>query len=529
MNKKSHRAAPPLQIVAVALFVIISGLFFYSTKKRLTQESSTQISNWKTYTTTLFSFKYPPEMTAGPGHTKNNIQVWWGPTNTKTKEYYFELKDRDLKQNRDLYSHIGQLINVPIDNKPAYTRKLILNLKGYPTNNITQIAVEKIRFYKDGEWFNDGVLYLVIYIDGDQTAANKTSENIIKSIKFTDNIGSDEQLNLKIKNLSFILPATSWYKCSKNGQGNEVCSINTITNAQPETISTNFLLEFFSQNSYNSSIEKKTEEIIPFLTDVKKSTATIASTKAIIIEGKTTTNRDIEMTLWPYERNIIYKSVIIERMDGIYQLSGSINTPQLRQNFDQILSTLKFLEINSEGLINAVDVYDSSKLSEHERELLSNFSWLPLKPFSSDDTEREVYLVDCQTTNEPPWEKLTGIPEKVPNTPNIAEVTLKKLVEKHYGGFPDSKEIANYEKVSGIKYKNKDSGINGVLLKEDGALVINFYDSVSAYGGGSARVSCMNFATSLTARQFPGIRSIIMCIDKYPSEENDNCFYDFQP
>lgn len=194
-------------------------------------------------------------------------------------------------------------------------------------------------------------------------------------------------------------------------------------------------------------------------------------------------------------------------------------------------SAPEFLEVeeNTEGLINAIDIFDSSKLSEHERDLLSNFYWAPLKAFSSEDTEREVYLVDCETTNDPPWEKLTGIPEKVPNTPNIAEVTLERLVEKHYGSFPDSKEIANYEKVSGRKYKNKDSGINGVLLKEDGDLAINFYDSVAAYGGGSARVSCMGLATSLTAKQFPGIKSVIMCIDKYPSGENDVCFYDFQP
>lgn len=278
-------------------------------------------------------------MTAGEEHTVNNIQIYTGPTNTKTKEYYFGLKDL----NHD-FNNIGQIINTSIDGKPGYTRRLTLNLKGYPANNITELVVEKIRFHKDGEWFDNGILYVVIYIDGDQVSANKTSENIIKSIKFTDNIGSDEQLNLKIKELSFILPATSWYKCSKNGQGNEVCLMNTTTNANPETISTNFLLNFFSQTSYNSSIEKKTEEIIPFLTAVKKSTATIASTKALIIEGKTITNRDIEMTLWPYERNIMYKSVIIERMGGIYQLSGSINTPQLRQNFDQILSTFTFLD-----------------------------------------------------------------------------------------------------------------------------------------------------------------------------------------
>lgn len=185
-------------------------------------------------------------------------------------------------------------------------------------------------------------------------------------------------------------------------------------------------------------------------------------------------------------------------------------------------------EQGREKLINAAGVYNSDKLSENERELLSNFYWPPLEPFSSDDTEREVYLVDCETINDPPWEKLTGIPEKVPNTPNIAEVVLKRLVDKHYGGFPDSNEIANYENISGSKYKNKDSGINGVLLK-DGVLAVNFYDSVAAYGGGSARVSCMGLATSLTARQFQGINSVIMCIDKYPSEANDNCFYDFQP
>ena len=106
---------------------------------------------------------------------------------------------------------------------------------------------------------------------------------------------------------------------------------------------------------------------------------------------------------------------------------------------------------------------------------------------------------------------------------------MEKLVKKHYGGFPDSTEIANHEKLSGNKYENKDSGINGVLLKDNGVLAINFYDSVAAYGGGSSRVSCMYLSASLTAKQFPEVTSINMCIDKYPSEENDNCFLDFQP
>jgi hypothetical protein len=71
--------------------------------------------------------------------------------------------------------------------------------------------------------------------------------------------------------------------------------------------------------------------------------------------------------------------------------------------------------------------------------------------------------------------------------------------------------------------------VNGVNLNKDGVLEINFFDAVRAYGGGSSRIGCMHAAVLLTALQFPTIKDVKMCIDKFPSRENNYCDLDFQP
>jgi len=193
--------------------------------------------------------------------------------------------------------------------------------------------------------------------------------------------------------------------------------------------------------------------------------------------------------------------------------------------YNQILSTFKFINNPvSPETINALSVYKEGQLTDWEKGILKSFNWPKLKSFKTGEKTREVYLVDCEVTNDEIGVKLTGIPVEVSNVPNIAEITLKELVKNHFGGFPDTDEISSYSRISGRNYKNADSGINGLLLKSDGTLIVNFYDSVSAYGGGSSRVSCLGLSTVLTAKQFPSVKEVKMCIDKF-----DNCEMDFQP
>jgi hypothetical protein len=175
-------------------------------------------------------------------------------------------------------------------------------------------------------------------------------------------------------------------------------------------------------------------------------------------------------------------------------------------------------------IVNAATLYQNDQLSSEARKLLSNFNWPKLRPYKSVDTKRQIYLVDCKVTNNNLGVELTGVPEEIPNVPNVAETSLKRLTELHFGGFPNKEEIQFYEKNTGRIFKNKDAGINGVALKKDGVLVVNFYDSVAAYGGGSSRVGCMYWATEFTAKQFPTIKKVQTCIDKY-----QNCAMDFQP
>lgn len=174
-------------------------------------------------------------------------------------------------------------------------------------------------------------------------------------------------------------------------------------------------------------------------------------------------------------------------------------------------------------VVKASSLYAKAQVGNDLYKLLANFSWPKLKPFTKEDATREVYLVDCEVTNDNLGFKLIGIPTQVPNVANIAEVALKKFLSDHLSQFPSPSEISKYEKLSGKKFKNSDIGINSLALK-NGVLTINFYDSVAAYGGGSARVGCLNYATNLTMKQFPTIKEVKMCIDK-----TSNCEMDFQP
>lgn len=116
--------------------------------------------------------------------------------------------------------------------------------------------------------------------------------------------------------------------------------------------------------------------------------------------------------------------------------------------------------------------------------------------------------MDCRVINKEPWIKLEPSVAVIPNVPNVAETTLRVFLKRHAGGFPTSEAIRSYEQDTGKKFKNSDSGINGVILRPDGLLVINFYDSAAAYGGGSALVGCMSMAVRYTLKQFQTIKDI---------------------
>lgn len=176
----------------------------------------------------------------------------------------------------------------------------------------------------------------------------------------------------------------------------------------------------------------------------------------------------------------------------------------------------------------AVAIYSPGQLTEEEKRYLGDAYWPKLKPFSSGDKNREVYLVDCGVINEEPGVKLEATVTSVPNVPDIAKVTLEELMRRHYGDFPDQQQIKDYERLTGIKFNHEDSGINGVILKQNGLLVINFYDSVAAYGGGSSRVGCMSMTVRYTVKQFQTVKDFEMCIERY-AEKSGDCYMDFQP
>ena len=210
----------------------------------------------------------------------------------------------------------------------------------------------------------------------------------------------------------------------------------------------------------------------------------------------------------PQESMQVYIQVFANNKYYLVSYVNSFDVKTLEET-SQILSTFKFTD-STVRTVPASSVYLPDQLTAEEKKLIANFSWPKLQT-------GQKYLVDCQVTNDDIGINLIGIPTEIPASKNIAEITLKKLLENHYGGFPDSAEILNYEKLNGKKFINKDVGINGIVLKSDGTLAINFYDSVGAYGGGSSRVACMRYATDFTMLQFPTIKKVEMCIDAYCS------------
>lgn len=146
-------------------------------------------------------------------------------------------------------------------------------------------------------------------------------------------------------------------------------------------------------------------------------------------------------------------------------------------------------------------------------------------PFNPSDKTRKFEIVGCVIDNS---EWGMSYPKKIVEVPNVSALAtevmkafLKEATQNGWGGFPTRKEVENYFGTPG------EVTLKKLTIDKYGTARVYFSSEVKAYGGGSARVSCMQDSVELTLKQFPNIKRVVMCIEDVCAEQKGSII--FQP
>lgn len=157
-------------------------------------------------------------------------------------------------------------------------------------------------------------------------------------------------------------------------------------------------------------------------------------------------------------------------------------------------------------------------------------------PFKSTDKTRKVEIFGCFVDNS---EWGMSYPKKVIEVPNVSAIateTIKAFLSESanngWGGIPSRAQIKVYEEImrktySSFFYKNGEVVLEKLTIDKSGTARIYFSKEMEAYGGGSARVRCIQDSIGLTLNQFSNIKNIVPCIDKVCSDQKGSTL--FQP
>lgn len=312
---------------------LISQKLQQTTKIKKDNESPTYLikptTTWETYDTTLFTFNYPRELTENKGSLRNSI-LYIGPTSKETKEELFESNKYD--------NNAGEIKKILINNKTAYVRHIVSSAIQ------TQVVITDIPYYENNK-VERGLLYFSIYNNSDESDYKNISNQIISSIKFK-NLNYQDMLSLILNNIKFEIPQTWWYehdtKTGKYSYSKDKTSdaesyiINTLSNAAP-MYDHEFHIIYYPikiEGSYGTVLFNKN-----FHTWKQEQEIVIDGVKSKRIEIKRNNEEEPNSSYRPGE---LIGIVIIPEGGGEYILSGAINAPESRKNFDQILSTFEF-------------------------------------------------------------------------------------------------------------------------------------------------------------------------------------------
>ena len=143
-------------------------------------------------------------------------------------------------------------------------------------------------------------------------------------------------------------------------------------------------------------------------------------------------------------------------------------------------------------------------------------------PFKSADVTREVEIIGCIADNS---EWGMSYPKKIVSVLNvsaIAQETMKTFLKEAnlngWGSFPTSSEVQKYlvsirKTNPSYKYEFGEVRLRNLTIDKYGAARVYFSKELEAYGGGSAKVACIQDSMELTLKQFPTIKNVILCIE----------------
>ncbi len=299
--------------------------------------------DWLTYESTLFTFKYPRQLEIG--NTRNSVLIFDGPTNEKTSDYYFGLRKTDEN------SQIGSITKKVINGKPAYVRKITVDNQGYPIDNIWQISIENIEYYKDNKWQKNGNLFIDVHIDENFLDADKISDLIFRSITFRDISDISKPLAFNVDDLEAQIPYTWLYSCHRIVPDSWInrnvfptiadqidCIVDTQSNTVPDRPAEFFLKKYFTTD----------KKIYPFiernyLKNISIKPVEISGIKGQLLEGTVDPRKYSEGSA-VYGQNDKINILEINTPDGLYSFSGVTTEDSLKQSYDQTLSTFKFID-----------------------------------------------------------------------------------------------------------------------------------------------------------------------------------------
>lgn len=146
-------------------------------------------------------------------------------------------------------------------------------------------------------------------------------------------------------------------------------------------------------------------------------------------------------------------------------------------------------------------------------------------PFKKTDKTRKVNLIGC-VIDDSDWGM--SYPKKtveVANVSTIASATMNAFLEEAaisgWGGFPTKDEVKRFLNKPGEVF------LKNLTIDKYGTARVYFSKEIKAFGGGSSRVVCMQDSVEFTLKQFPEIKSVVLCIEDTCADQKGSSL--FQP
>lgn len=157
-------------------------------------------------------------------------------------------------------------------------------------------------------------------------------------------------------------------------------------------------------------------------------------------------------------------------------------------------------------------------------------------PFKATDKIRKLEIVSCVVDNSP-WgmsypKKVVDVQNNNLPTTEIMKAFLVEASQNGWGGFPKKEEVKSFEAIKkqvnpGFSYQFGEVILRKLTIDKYGLARVYFSQEAEAYRGGAARVACMQDSVELTLKQFPNIKSVVLCQESVCADQKGSTI--FQP